>query len=168
MKCKSLIKKGVAIICAFLAWLGSIYGICKVFLWLTEHAKRREKRFRLYYLLENEWLKLHNKGYELEEYFIRNQIHKIAVYGMDDIGNRVQEELSHSENVEIVYMIDEDAYRKYGIGKIVDFEDDWDDVEAIIITDEFYYPEIKTKLLKKGEWKIISLKDIILEILQYK
>lgn len=164
---KSWIKKVLVIICTLLIWSGSIYGLCKVFLRLTEHAKRREKRFRLYYLLENQWLKLHNKGYKLEEYFIRNQIYKIALYGMDDIGNRVQEELSHSDSVEIAYVIDEEAYRKYGIGKIVDFEDDWDKVEAIIVTDEFYYPEIKAKLQKKGEWRILSLKDIILEALQY-
>ena len=87
---------------------------------------------------------------------------------MDDIGNRVQEELVHSEKVEISYMIDEQAYRKYGTGTVVDFEDTWEDVDLILITDEFYYPEIKEKIQKKGSWKIISLKDVILEILQYK
>ena len=87
---------------------------------------------------------------------------------MDDIGNRVQEELSQSEKVEITYMIDEDAYRKYGIGKIVDFEDVWEETDAILVTDEFYYPEIKMKILEKSDSEIISLKDVILEILEYK
>ncbi len=168
MKWKSWLKKGFTTTCIFSAWAGSIYGLCKVFLRLIEHAKRREKRFRLYYLLENQWLKLYNKGHKLEDYFEKHAIKKIAIYGMDDIGNRVQEELVHSEKVEISYMIDEQAYRKYGTGTVVDFEDTWEDVDLILITDEFYYPEIKEKIQKKGSWKIISLKDVILEILQYK
>ncbi|MFG6392768.1 MAG: hypothetical protein K1W24_01055 [Lachnospiraceae bacterium] len=168
MRLESWLKKGAAVSCILIAWMGSIYGIFKVFLRLTEHAKRREKRFRLYYLLENEWLKLHNNGYKLEEYFIRHQFYKIAVYGMDNIGNRVQEELNQSEKVEIAYMIDEEAYHKYGTGIIVDFEDNWEDVDIILVTDEFYYPEIKAKIQEKGGWNVISLKDVILEILQYK
>lgn len=168
MRLKSWLKKGVSISCILMTWAGSIYGVCKVFLRLTEHAKRRENKFRLYYLLENQWLKLHNSGRKLEDYFIKNNIYRIAIYGMDDIGNRVQEELYQSEKVEIAYMIDEDAYRKYGIGKVVDFEDVWEETDAILVTDEFYYPEIKMKILEKGDWKIISLKDVILEILEYK
>lgn len=167
MRLKSLLKKGVAASCILIAWAGSVYGICKVFSRLTEHAKKREKRFRLYYLLENEWLKLHNSGYKLEDYFIHHNLYKIAICGMDDIGNRVQEELAQSEKVEIAYMIDEEAYHKYGTGKIVDFGDNWEDVDVILVTDEFYYPEIKTKIQEKGNFKIISLKDVILEILQY-
>ena len=168
MRLKSWLKKGIFISCFLMAWAGSTYGVCKVFLRLTEHAKRRENRFRLYYLLENQWLKLHNNGHKLEDYFINNNIYRIAIYGMDDIGNRVQEELYQSEKVKIAYMIDEDAYRKYGTGKIVDFEDDWEETDAILVTDEFYYSEIKMKIQEKGHWKIISLKDVILVILEYK
>lgn len=167
MRLMLCLKRTVRCAMVMVVWAGSIWGMYKVFIRLTEHAKRREKHFRLYYLLENQWLKLHGSGHSLEEYFARHGIKRIAVYGMDDIGNRVQEELMGSQAVEVAYLIDEDAYRKYGSGKVVDFADPWDEVDRILVTDEFYFPEIQEKIRAKGDWELLSLKDVILEVLKY-
>lgn len=161
MKIVWKVGKSMFFICA---WIGSIYGVIKILMRLVNHAKKRDNRFRGYYLLENQWLLLKIKGYSLKEYFERKNIHTIAILGMDEMGNRLQEELKDSENLEVSYMIDEFAYRKPANGKVVDFEDEWEPVELFVIIDDFYLADTLPKINGKMMAPYVTLKDVITDV----
>lgn len=146
-------------------WALILKFIIKFMSKIINHAKRRDNRFRIYHLLENKWLLLKNQGHSLNEYFKKYNIKNIAIYNMDDTSERLIEELNQDNFVNINYIIDENAYRKCTNYKIVDFNDYWEKVDAIVVTNDFDFNEIKEKINKKihNELLILSLKDIILE-----
>lgn len=120
-----------------------------------------ENKFRLYYNVANGWLLLKNSKRSLVEYFHRNDIKKIAIYGMGELGCRFLEEMSESD-VEVVCAIDAkpeniDAdINVLQVGTPIREE-----VDAIVVTAVFAYNNIEKDLKKYLNCRIISLKDVI-------
>ena len=58
------------------------------------------KHFDLYMLM-NDWVHLHQYGKIIESYFQRNNYRKIAIYGMNYVGETLLRELQNT-NIEVV------------------------------------------------------------------
>ncbi len=110
--------------------------------------------------LFDEWFEKKQKGKQLESYFLQNNIHTVAIYGMSYLGQRLNDELKNS-CVTVKYVIDKNAKDTVSDVHIITPQDEMKPVDAIIITATYYYDEIRKLLSDKVECKIISLEDII-------
>lgn len=122
----------------------------------------REAKFRRYYELYNQWLKLKNDGYKLGTFFVQNGYKKIAIYGMGEIANRLIEELEDS-SVDILYGIDKNMSQAFAEIDIVgmDERNRFDDVDCIVVTPVHVYEKIKKDLEKKTKAIIYSIEEIL-------
>lgn len=127
--------------------------------------KKSEKvdKFKAYYNLLNQWLSLRQEGKTLEKYFADNNIKTIAIYGMGELGNRLFDELKNS-TVTVKYAIDKNAESTYSEIEVIDPENDFEPVDAIIVTAVFAYDKIEEMLREKTDIQILSLEDVVYEV----
>lgn len=115
------------------------------------------------FLLMNQWVKVKQENKSLGEYLKKNGYEKIAIYGMNYVGETLLDELIGSD-VEVKYGIDRNADSIYLNVDIVSPEESLGDVDAIIVTAITYFDEIAEQLGKKTDAVILSLEDILNEI----
>ncbi len=119
-------------------------------------------KYMLYFSVLDKWMRLRENGDTVERYFLNHGYHRIGIYGVAQLGNHLIAELSKSE-VEVVYGIDRRAELLYAGIPVYGLEDDWEQVDAIVVTPIYDYSNIKKQLEKKGNYRVISLESIILE-----
>lgn len=127
----------------------------------TEEDERVYK-FKSYYNMLNQWLFLKQSGKSIETYFQKNDIKSIAIYGMGEMGNRLYDELKE-RNIEIKYGIDKNIGKAYSEIKMYDCDEEWEEVDAIVITAIFAFDEISEKISSKTSIPIVSLEDVVYE-----
>lgn len=115
------------------------------------------------FLLMSEWVKVKQEGKKLEEYFEKNNLKRIAIYGMSNVGIRLAKELKDSE-IEVVYGIDRNAANIYSEIKVVATEDVLPEVDAVVVTLVDGFEEVCESLSEKLVCQIIAIEDIINEI----
>ena len=133
------------------------------YIYSMDKKTSKEEKFRTYYTVLNQWMKLKNENKSLEEYFVKNNIKTIGIYGMGELGERFYEELK-DKNVDIKYGIDKmGGYIDEKI-EIISMDNDLELVDAIIVTPMFDFDSIFDELSNKTESKIISLEDVVFGI----
>lgn len=128
-----------------------------------EQKSQKVDKFKSYYNMLNQWLILKQEGKSLEKYFLDNGYKTIAVYGMGEMGNRLYDELKGS-SVEIKYAIDKNAASTFSELEVVDPEDDFAEVDAVIVSAIFAFDEVEELLQKKVDCPVISLEDVVYEV----
>lgn len=121
--------------------------------------KLSEKHLKLMLLL-NQWIYIKQQGKSVIDYFHKENINSIAIYGMSYIGERLYDELKNSD-VTVKYAIDNNADRIYSEVELISPDEDLEEVDAVIVTPITFFPEIEKKMSKKVNCPIISLKDIL-------
>lgn len=111
----------------------------------------------------DKWVEIKQKNLDFGEYFINNNIHTIAVYGLGIMGCRLIEELKDSQVV-IKYGIDKNAAQMLKSIEVRKNEGRFDDIDAIVVTSSFYFDEIERQLRKNTDKAIINIDDILYEI----
>lgn len=106
------------------------------------------------------WLMKKQEGKRLIQYFEKNGIESIAIYGMSYIGERLYNELRDS-HIEIRFAVDRNVNGIYTELKVFSPKDELPKVDAVIVTPIFYYDEIRETLMKKTDSKIISLNTVL-------
>lgn len=130
---------------------------------IIEQKEEKVDKFKTYYNLLNQWLQLKQNGKSLSEYFSNNKYNEIAVYGMGELGNRFIEELSNTK-VQVRYAIDKKAASTYSDLKLIEPDDELEQVDAIVVTAIFAFEEVKELLSEKIDCPIISLEEIVYNI----
>ena len=131
--------------------------------------KRQESDFKVIKKNEailkmfNQWLSLKQEGKTIDKYFIDNGFHRIAGYGMSYAGERLIDDLKGTE-IEVAYGIDRNADRIFSEVEIVNIDDSFQPVDAVVVTAIYNFDEIEEKLCDQVDCPIISLEDIIYEI----
>lgn len=126
------------------------------------HKKLAEKNYLNYCVCRN-WLATNNLNRPVCNYFNKLGYKKIAIYGLGEIGNLLQEEIQKN-NIEISYAIDQNAENiSSSIPIILPNSDDYNEVDAVIVTSIFEYQSIKSLLETKVKCPIISIEEVILE-----
>ena len=128
---------------------------------IAERQNEKEK-FRIMYQLMERWMRLKEQGREIEIYFDTYGYKNIAIYGLGDIGKHLLNELKDS-NVNVVYGIDKNTSVTEKI-KIVSPDSKLEPVDVIVVTAIAYFDEIDEMLSEKINCPIISLEDIIYEL----
>lgn len=113
--------------------------------------------------LFNQWMITKQEGKSIVDYFHKESIKSIAIYGMSYVGERLYDELKDSD-IEVKYAIDKNADGIYSELEIVTPQEELEEVDAIVVTPIFYFDEIEGMLSAKTEATILSLEDILYEI----
>lgn len=129
---------------------------------LTKQQELAEKHLDLF-LLMNQWVKNYHQGKKLSSFFQENGYHKVAIYGMSYVGERLYEELCDSD-ISVEYAIENNrtligkSLPIYGLNEELPYTD------IIVVTAISYYNEIKKALCEKAAYPVVSLEDIIYEL----
>lgn len=157
-------KKGTAVVLSTV--FGFVAGAAGTgYLKGKQIEKKAEKvdKFKGYYNMLNQWLILKQEGKNLSEYFKSNGYKTIAIYGMGEMGNRLYDELKDSE-IEVKYAVDQNAASTYSELDVIEKEDDFAQVDVMIVTATFAFDEIEEEISSKVNFPIISLEDVVYEI----
>lgn len=142
---------------------GIIIGVIYEFIKEEKRLDKMEdkcKKFEIFYRLLITWTELKQEGKSLVEYFEYNEIKTVAIYGMRELGERLEAELNGSD-IQVRYVIDQNADNintklpKYTVS------DDLPEVDAIVVTAVYYYQEIEETLSRKVDYQVISLEDVV-------
>lgn len=147
--------------------IGIILGIGFMSLSKSRGEKKNNKlfKFKMYYNMLNQWLQLRNAGVNLQEYFMNHNYNVIAIYGMGEIGERLYEELKLENKILVKYAIDQYSGSIVSDLEVICMQDELKDVDAIVVTSVFAFDEIKKNLRQKVKYPILSLDNIIQELL---
>lgn len=129
---------------------------------IEEWRNLSDKHLELF-LLMNEWMKTKQEGRHIKEYFVKNEYKSVAIYGLSYVGERLLDELREGE-IEVKYAIDKNADSIYSDLDVYLPEDDFPDVEVIVVTAISFFDEIYNNLVDKMDCPIVSLQDILYEI----
>ncbi len=111
----------------------------------------------------NQWVELKQKNICIGEYLQKKGYQHIAIYGMSFIGRRLYEELAN--HVKIEYAIDKNANNICMDICMYLPDDNLKEVDAIIVTTVMRFGEIAELLHKKVKSSVLSLENIINELL---
>jgi len=114
-------------------------------------------------LLFNQWMITKQEGKSIVTYFKKNGYQEIAVYGMSYVGERLLDELRESD-VKVKYAIDKNADNIYVDMDVVMPGEQFEKVDAVVVTSNYYFEEIEESLGKKMDCPILNLEDILYEI----
>lgn len=129
---------------------------------LLENQMYNKKHFQMFRMM-NEWFQKKQQGKHIKSYFIKNGYHKIAIYGMGDIGERLYDELYGTE-IEVAYGIEQQKRGQYRELQILSLEDNLEQVDAVVVTAIYYFVEIAEKIKYIPYNRILSLEDIIYDL----
>lgn len=130
------------------------------------HARKEEgnEKDKIYNRLYHNWLLIIERGDRIEDYFHDKGIKEVAVYGYGNIGRHLVKQLIKTD-VSVKYVIDKN---KKDVSENIDIyhpTDKLSEVDAVIITPICEYQSIKNKIDKKISGEIISMEDIIYELM---
>ncbi len=157
-------KKGV--ISVLSAVIGAAAGagvVKKTVIGETEKLKVQSDKHLALYLMMNQWVKVKQAGKSPAAYLERNGYKKIAIYGMSYAGETLLDELKGT-GIEVAYAIDRNAASIYSEVGVVSMEDNFEEVDAVVVTAIAFFDEIEEALETKMDCPILSLEDILYEV----
>ena len=111
-----------------------------------------------------QWLYLCQHNIGLQFYFSNKGYSQIAIYGMNEIAERLLDELADT-NICVECIIDKNADGIYiDDTRIVCPDSIPSSINAIVVASIHYYEDIKNELSKRCECPIVSLKDVVNEL----
>lgn len=134
---------------------------------LINYKDFRINKFKMYFDVTNEWVRLKNQGKNLDEFFVKNGWSDIAIYGVGELGNRLLEELKGS-SVTVKYAIDEHTDNVFSDMEVKEPNGELTPVDVIVVTPFFEYEKIEEKLMNLVEYPVVSIEDIIFSMQCYK
>lgn len=121
-------------------------------------------KYQSLFLMMNQWVKVKQQGKNLASYFENNGYKTIAIYGMSHVGVRLVEELEGS-SIKVKYGIDKNAGTISADLDIVTMDSELAEVDAIVVTAITFFDEIAEQLSNKIDCSILSLEDVLYDLL---
>lgn len=103
------------------------------------------------------YLQLRNSGVSLSTSLIDSGYRRIAIYGFGFIGKALYDDLSNN-GVDVLYVIDKTVNNSILVRS---FEDDWDEVDCIIVTPVYAFDSIKNEIERKVDFVVLSFEEIL-------
>lgn len=126
----------------------------------VEALNAKIDKFKNYYNMLNQWLKLVYEEKVISSWFTDHNITTIAIYGMGEMGNRLYDALRDS-NIKVSYAIDKAAGYTYSEVRVYEIGDQLPEVDAIVVTATFAFHSIREKLSDKVTCPVINLEEIV-------
>lgn len=116
------------------------------------------------------WMYLKIREQNIDNYFVENGLKRIAIYGLNVLGNRLYDELKYGKT-KVLFGIDKAAAAiSYEIPIFSleerEIEKYMEMVDAVVVTPISAYEEIKKDITEKFSVKVISFKDIIIQMIE--
>lgn len=136
---------------------------------LLEQYKQGKKRFlledrvnknTLTIKIYDSWIQQKQNNKSISTFFEKNNFYKIAIYGMNNLGERVVNELQGT-NIVVKYAIDRNADKINTNIHVVHPNDILKEVDTVVVTPVYYFNDIEKQLMSKVNCPIISLQDVI-------
>ncbi len=128
---------------------------------LAEEKNNLDKWHALF-LINNRWLQIRQHGNSLTDFFLKNNMKHIAIYGIGHLGRSLYDELEGS-NVTVRYVIDRNPGIMMDLITVVSPDSVLKEVDVIVIT-ALEAEEIKIYLEERYSYKIIKLTDILTDL----
>lgn len=138
-------------------------AVGKVFLDRTKKVQSMSDKHLALFLMMNQWVKIKQEGKNPVDYLESNGYKKIAIYGMSFAGETLIDELKGT-GITVAYGIDKKADLIYADVDIVSMDDEWEQVDAVVVTAITFFDEIEEQLSQKIDCPIISLEDILYDV----
>lgn len=116
-------------------------------------------KFKRYYNVLNIWKR---KNTNIADYLRNHGYTNIAVYGIGELGITLLSDLE-KHSLKINCLIDKNS-KKCSFGSVVQLEKIPSDIDCIIVTAIFAFPEIRREIKKYSDAEVISLDDIVCEM----
>ena len=129
----------------------------------VQNKGEKLNKFKGYYNMLNHWLALKQEGKSLTEYFVTNGYKELAIYGMGEMGNRLYDELKGTE-IQVKYAIDKNVASTYSELDVKEIDDEFPEVDVLVVTATFVFDEIKEELSKNVNMPIVSLEDVVYSV----
>ena len=113
----------------------------------------------------DKWMLLKEHDISTSEYFKKNGIKRIAVYGLGMLGTHFVTDLKESEIV-IEYGIDGKGDAIKETFPVFTVNDDLPEVQLVVITATYDYVNIKRVLTEKGISRVISLDTVVGDLVE--
>ena len=123
----------------------------------------RIHKFKSYFDLLNEWLRLELQGKSVESYFIKNGYKTVAIYGIGEIGSRLYEALASGISVEVIYAIDKNR-KSYLSLPVYNLDQSLPVVDVVVVSTNNIFEEVAKSLRNKVTATIVSIDDVIFEL----
>ena len=113
-----------------------------------------------------QWVVALQHGNSMVEYLSRNGYKKIAVYGMNDIGNCVVRELMSESEAELIYVIDQGDPKLYFDVECFRLDDipKQNKPDIIIVALPYLYEKLKDEIRNKTGCNTVSITEIVYEM----
>lgn len=122
-------------------------------------------KMAVYYRLMDKWMKLKEENRSISDYMEQHGFQTIAIYGLSDIGKHLEKELEKSQ-VTVKYAIDRaGAYLTIDLD-VYSPESELPPVDAVIVTPVMEYNDICKNMKKKVSCPVLSVLDIINEMME--
>ena len=137
---------------------------------LLQKDKKNLKLFKMIKVYDY-WMYLNIRNKRIEIYFNNHNYKKIAIYGMNYIGNRLYDELLNS-SVEIVFGIDKEGDSIIHNIPVLKREDSdvftyIEKIDIIVVTAIDAYQEILSDMQSICNKYIVSIEDIFVELINF-
>lgn len=118
---------------------------------------------RFYYNLCLKWLRTEDLTENINRFFKDNKYNTAAIYGMGDIGKILYAQLKLCDII-ITFLCDKKRIVLEDIEPEINIylpEEDWPDVDLLIVTPVAYYDTIKIETSHKGSFDIICVTELL-------
>lgn len=126
-----------------------------------------EKRYNIlkrHDALLNHWLYIKEKNVDFSDYFKKYNYNTIAIYGMGKLGKHLYNELNHGE-IQVSFGIDQNSEYCDCEIKVYTLNQQMPEVDAVVITIIDQYAEIGRLLSGKLNCSMITIEEILQELL---
>lgn len=139
--------------------------VCIVFIWLYTKEKKESLKLKeelaknkLYFNILNVWFSQEQRGKKLADYLKKLNYFRVAIYGMNAIGERLYHELINN-GIEITCVIDKSPYI-LGEFLLIGPNETVPQVDVIIVSAEYYIEEVR-KNYSNISVPIIGMSEVI-------
>lgn len=146
--------------------VGGLIGFWKSFIIasrIIDKTKQERDKFQNYFEMYDQWMCLRNKNIHLTEYFYKNDLKNIAIYGLGKAAQHLMKELEDSD-IRVAYAIDKNTKVDNAGIEVYSINDTLPDADIIVVTPTFAFESI-LNILEQKKIKIVSLDDIIYELM---
>lgn len=129
---------------------------------LIEMWKEKCDRYEGYWKVLHKWMQLKEENKRLCDYLLAKEYRNIGIYGMGMMARHLQKELADTD-VKIVFGIDKKAKSLKSDILLYTPEDNFPEVDVVVVTVAYEYYSIADYLKGKGIKKVLSLEEIVEE-----
>lgn len=135
----------------------------------NKNLKSKTERYKGYWILLDSWLTKKEQKENVISKLISHGHIRIAIYGLGMLGRHLVYEINEfnknreTEKIDIVYGIDQSGKKGDYDFPIYTLEEDLESVDIIVVTVLYDFEQIKNVLKSKGNYKVISLDEILLD-----